>query len=178
MTELCWPVLGRLLVVAFTLLGIGPRVASALQPHPCGAFEAVRVGPAGHHHGEPTTASATPQWTGPVSDCPSCQHTDCAAGQHCAAGAVVALPPDPALLWVTDYAARPESGVTDRPLSANPTPPNPPPQPVLSRTRSVSIADVLSWTPGSHETSREDQHHESQSRGRRFGDPVCRLWTG
>lgn len=119
------------LLVAALALWLTPSELAGAQSHPCPAIGTVTVGPPGHQHGEHAAARATARWTGPVTDCSSCGQADCAAGQHCAAVGVVALPPEAAVLLLSTHAARPDTWVSDQPLSANPTPPNPPPQPVL-----------------------------------------------
>jgi len=121
----------RLLLLVALATWLTPSERVGAQSHPCAATGTVTVGPPGHQHPEHAAAPATARWTGPVSDCSSCGHADCTAGQHCATVGVVALPPDAALLLVPTHAARPDTWVSDQPLSANPTPPNPPPQPVL-----------------------------------------------
>ena len=119
------------LLVAALALWLTPSERVGAQSHPCAVTGTITVGPPEHQHREHAAAQTTARWTGPVSDCSSCGPADCVAGQHCAAMGVVALPPNAALLLLSTHAARPDIWMSDQPLSANPTPPNPPPQPVL-----------------------------------------------
>jgi hypothetical protein len=116
-----------LLVVALALW-LTPLERVGAQSHPCAVTGIMTVGPPEHQHREHAAARTSARWTRPVSDC---GHADCAAGQHCATAGVVVLLPDAAFLLVPTHAARPDTWVSDQLLSTNPTPPNPPPQPVL-----------------------------------------------
>jgi len=122
---LCW------LLVVTLALWLTPSELVGAQSHPCAATGTVTVGPPEHQHREHAAARTTARWTGPVPECSSCGQADCIAGQHCAAVGLVGLPSGAAFLLLSTHAARPDTWVSDQPLSANPTPPNPPPQPVL-----------------------------------------------
>ena len=63
--------------------------------------------------------------------CSHCPPSDCSTLNHCVVGSPAALCLGPAFLLLPASSARPEPQVSQPPLSANPTPPNPPPQPVL-----------------------------------------------
>lgn len=64
-------------------------------------------------------------------DCSHCLPQQCSMRAHCALTTPVALASAPAAIAVVTSASLPVPWMRDRPLSANPTPPIPPPQPVL-----------------------------------------------
>ena len=64
-------------------------------------------------------------------DCSHCPAEHCSTPDHCTAAAPMAAAPGGGLPVVPTAIAAPALWIADRPLSANPTPPIPPPQLVL-----------------------------------------------
>jgi hypothetical protein len=85
-----------------------------------------------HAHGLPS-GSHVAAWMSALGshECSHCPAADCSTSSHCAASASAALASAAIYLTLGAVSARPPLWVSERPLSANPTPPIPPPQLVL-----------------------------------------------
>lgn len=99
--------------------------------HPCSSAPAVGTpGHARHQLGFGFGAQTEHPVLG-SHECSHCAAPQCASGQHCALNAPLALGSAPPTIEVVTSTSPPVSWLRDRPLSSNPTPPIPPPQPVL-----------------------------------------------
>jgi hypothetical protein len=111
------------------LVPVSSSVLSAR--HPCAS--AVAPGAAGHRGHDPASNARAPSSLPVVGshECSHCTARQCAMGQHCALPAPVGLASVPPAIDFVTSASPPVSWLRDRPRSSNPTPPIPPPQPVL-----------------------------------------------
>jgi hypothetical protein len=119
----------------FALVGVSwlvPLATGAMSvSHPCLAIaDPGLTHQATHQHGSKVSVPEHAPAVG-SHECAHCSAQRCSQPGHCALTAPVALASAPAAIEVVTTASLPALWMRDRPLSANPTPPIPPPQPVL-----------------------------------------------
>jgi hypothetical protein len=119
----------------FALVGASwlvPLASGAMNvSHPCLAIaDPGLTHQATHQHGSKVSVPERAPAVG-SHECAHCSAQRCSQPGHCALTAPVALASAPAAIEVVTTASLPALWMRDRPLSANPTPPIPPPQPVL-----------------------------------------------
>ncbi len=124
----------RVTLLLSALLGsswLVPLASGAISSvHPCSStVESSDPAQPAHQHGlrVPVSSNATVG----SHECSHCSSPQCSMAGHCALTAPAGLASAPAAIEVVSTASLPVPWMRDRPLSANPTPPIPPPQPVL-----------------------------------------------
>ena len=124
---------GSLLAVLYLVLapGLARGVLGAQGAH-CAQPEAGVLDERRHHGTDALVTADRPRLRDPVADgCSHCPHHQCPVISHCVAGGLIAISSGGALLALPTPTVLPDDWLDDRPPSANPTPPIPPPQATL-----------------------------------------------
>jgi hypothetical protein len=120
---------------ALVAIGLLAAAASAWTPRISATAQVVGHCATSSHQARPTRTAHAPSVPHASSqephECSHCPAGPCSTLDHCTVAAPIAAALGAGFLAAPTSIAAPALWVSDRPLSANPTPPIPPPQPIL-----------------------------------------------